>query len=145
MNWNGDNTICVWMTKFATIKWYNLCLQIIQSQTCYPLIIKTGIHVIFGRRLCQEQRRTLTRWSKLCRQYKYGSKKHENHFPIDKRKNKWLTSGKDKSKGSVVNTVEGGAVGGKRDITQRIWLRASFWFFNVICKVNHIYMYSMHR
>ena len=23
-------------TKFATIKWYNLCLQIIQSQTCYP-------------------------------------------------------------------------------------------------------------
>ena len=24
-------------TKFATIKWYNLCLQIIQSQTCYPL------------------------------------------------------------------------------------------------------------
>ena len=25
-------------TKFATIKWYNLCLQIIQSQTCYPLI-----------------------------------------------------------------------------------------------------------
>ena len=28
-------------TKFATIKWYNLCLQIIQSQTCYPLIRKT--------------------------------------------------------------------------------------------------------
>ena len=28
-------------TKFATIKWYNLCLQIIQSQTCYPLIIAT--------------------------------------------------------------------------------------------------------
>ena len=26
-------------TKFATIKWYNLCRQIIQSQTCYPLII----------------------------------------------------------------------------------------------------------
>ena len=25
-------------TKFGTIKWYNLCLQIIQSQTCYPLI-----------------------------------------------------------------------------------------------------------
>ena len=25
-------------TKFATIKWYNLCQQIIQSQTCYPLI-----------------------------------------------------------------------------------------------------------
>ena len=24
--------------KFATIKWYNLCLQIIQLQTCYPLI-----------------------------------------------------------------------------------------------------------
>ena len=24
-------------TKFATIKWYNLCRQIIQSQTCYPL------------------------------------------------------------------------------------------------------------
>ena len=28
-------------TKFATIKWYNLCLQIIQSQTCYPLIATT--------------------------------------------------------------------------------------------------------
>ena len=26
-------------TKFATIKWYNLCRQIIQSQTCYPLNI----------------------------------------------------------------------------------------------------------
>ena len=26
-------------TKFATIKWYNLCQQIIQSQTCYPLIV----------------------------------------------------------------------------------------------------------
>ena len=25
-------------TKFATVKWYNLCQQIIQSQTCYPLI-----------------------------------------------------------------------------------------------------------
>ena len=25
-------------TKFATVKWYNLCRQIIQSQTCYPLI-----------------------------------------------------------------------------------------------------------
>ena len=25
-------------TKFATIKWYNLCRQIIQSPTCYPLI-----------------------------------------------------------------------------------------------------------
>ena len=25
-------------TKFATVNWYNLCLQIIQSQTCYPLI-----------------------------------------------------------------------------------------------------------
>ena len=25
-------------TKFATIKWYNLCRQIIQTQTCYPLI-----------------------------------------------------------------------------------------------------------
>ena len=24
-------------TKFATVKWYNLCLQIIQSQKCYPL------------------------------------------------------------------------------------------------------------
>ena len=24
-------------TKFATVKWYNLCLQITQSQTCYPL------------------------------------------------------------------------------------------------------------
>ena len=24
-------------TKFATIKWYNLCQQIIQPQTCYPL------------------------------------------------------------------------------------------------------------
>ena len=29
-------------TKFATIKWFNLCLQIIQSQTCYPLIIFFG-------------------------------------------------------------------------------------------------------
>ena len=29
-------------TKFATIKWYNLCLQIIQSQTCYPLIYWFG-------------------------------------------------------------------------------------------------------
>ena len=29
-------------TKFATIKWYNLCRQIIQSQTCYPLIIHTN-------------------------------------------------------------------------------------------------------
>ena len=28
-------------TKFATIKWYNLCRQIIQSQTCYPLICVT--------------------------------------------------------------------------------------------------------
>ena len=62
MNYNGDNTICVWMicrhklnhftvantrftapltrrgkTKFATVKLFNLCLQIIQSQTCYPL------------------------------------------------------------------------------------------------------------
>ena len=27
-------------TQFATIKWYNLCQQIIQSQTCYPLIFK---------------------------------------------------------------------------------------------------------
>ena len=24
-------------TKFATLKWYNWCQQIIQSQTCYPL------------------------------------------------------------------------------------------------------------
>ena len=30
-------------TKFATIKWYNLCQQIIQSQTCYPLIV---MHII---------------------------------------------------------------------------------------------------
>ena len=30
-------------TKFATIKWYNLCQQIIQSQTCYPLIMLTYI------------------------------------------------------------------------------------------------------
>ena len=22
-------------TKFATVKWYNLCMQIIQSKTCY--------------------------------------------------------------------------------------------------------------
>ena len=28
-------------TKFATVKWYNLCLQIIQSQTYYPLIQPT--------------------------------------------------------------------------------------------------------
>ena len=66
MNQNGDNTICVLMicgqkmnhftvtnirftapltrpskTKFATIKWYNICLQVIQSQTCYPLSITT--------------------------------------------------------------------------------------------------------
>ena len=26
-------------TKFATIKWYNLCLQMIQSRTCYPLSV----------------------------------------------------------------------------------------------------------
>ena len=25
-------------TKFATVKWYNLCLQIIQTQMCYPLV-----------------------------------------------------------------------------------------------------------
>ena len=31
--------MCRGKTKFATIKWYNLCLQIIQSQMCYPLII----------------------------------------------------------------------------------------------------------
>ena len=34
-------------TKFATIKWYDLCLQIILSQTCYPLIpveIKENSH-----------------------------------------------------------------------------------------------------
>ena len=24
--------------NFSTVKWYNLCLQFIQSQTCYPLI-----------------------------------------------------------------------------------------------------------
>ena len=28
-------------TKFATVKWYNLCRQIIQLQTCYPLIYVT--------------------------------------------------------------------------------------------------------
>ena len=63
MNWNGDNTVCIWMifrqilyhftvantrftaplirrgkTKFATVKRHNLCLQVIQSQTCFPLI-----------------------------------------------------------------------------------------------------------
>ena len=26
-------------SDFATVKWYNLCLQIIQSQTCYPLTL----------------------------------------------------------------------------------------------------------
>ena len=25
-------------TKFATVKWHNLCLQVIQSKVCYPLI-----------------------------------------------------------------------------------------------------------
>ena len=33
-------------TKFATIKIYNLCLQIIQSQTCYPLNISNSISII---------------------------------------------------------------------------------------------------
>ena len=28
-------------TKFANLKWYNLCQQIIQSQTCYSLIKKS--------------------------------------------------------------------------------------------------------
>ena len=28
-------------TKLATVKWYNLCLQIIQSQTSYPLNLGT--------------------------------------------------------------------------------------------------------
>ena len=30
-------------TKFATVKWYDLCLQIIQSQTCCPVSNKTKI------------------------------------------------------------------------------------------------------
>ena len=30
-------------TKFETINWYNLCLEIIQSQTCYPLIYCTNV------------------------------------------------------------------------------------------------------
>ena len=34
-------------TKFVTVKWYNLCLQIIQSQMCYPLISKATVTVIF--------------------------------------------------------------------------------------------------
>ena len=39
-------------TKFATIKWYNLCRQIIQSQTCYPLIYswKLGTNHIYSCR-----------------------------------------------------------------------------------------------
>ena len=63
---NNENTVCVWMicrhklyhltvantctcftdpltrhgkTKFATVKWYNLFLQIFQSQTCYGLSV----------------------------------------------------------------------------------------------------------
>ena len=32
-------------TKFATVKWYNLCRQIIQSQTCYPLIYSSTIFI----------------------------------------------------------------------------------------------------
>ena len=32
-------------TKFATIKWYNLCRQIIQSQTFYPLSHKYWCHL----------------------------------------------------------------------------------------------------
>ena len=30
-------------TEFASVKWYNLCLQIIQLQTCYPLILTNRI------------------------------------------------------------------------------------------------------
>ena len=26
-------------TKFENVEWYNLCLQIIQTQTCYPQIL----------------------------------------------------------------------------------------------------------
>ena len=33
-------------TKFATVKWYNLCRQIIQSQTCYPLNLSHDIQPI---------------------------------------------------------------------------------------------------
>ena len=64
MNLNDDKTVCVWIiyrlklyhftvtnthftaqlthcvkTIFGTVKWYNLCMLIIQSHTCYPLII----------------------------------------------------------------------------------------------------------
>ena len=36
-------------TKFATVKWYNLCQQIIQSQMCYPLhFVSRWIFVIAG-------------------------------------------------------------------------------------------------
>ena len=35
-------------TEFATVKWYNLCLQIIQSQTCYPLINVTTQSATFS-------------------------------------------------------------------------------------------------
>ena len=34
-------------TKFATVKWYNLCLQIIQSQMCYPLVLKLFLYWSF--------------------------------------------------------------------------------------------------
>ena len=76
MNKNGDNTVCDWMmcrhklyhftvantcftaplichgkTKFVTVKWYNLCLHIIQSQTCYPLIKTTWVIFLFPTKL----------------------------------------------------------------------------------------------
>ena len=33
-------------TKFATVKWYNLCRQIIQSQMCYPLNLITQYYLL---------------------------------------------------------------------------------------------------
>ena len=39
LQWNLQNLLLKLQSKFATIKWYNLCLQIIQSQTCYPIIL----------------------------------------------------------------------------------------------------------
>ena len=41
LQWNLQNLLLKLQSKFATVKWYNLCLQIIQSQKCYPLILHT--------------------------------------------------------------------------------------------------------
>ena len=36
-------------TKFAIVKWYNLCLQIIQSQMCYSLNITESMQGILSK------------------------------------------------------------------------------------------------